>query len=313
MKKILLSLAIGLMGISMFAQNNDGLKLNLEKNKVYRFKSVSEMNISQTINGMTQTTTQDVTYVVSLKMMDSKPDMMVVEFRIDTSLITSNAMGKVTTISSASEGNVKSAEMGEVISSFTNKLSKNPMYFKMDYTGKVIEFVNSKMLGDMIMKDTAQITGDAREMTIIQVKNMINDKSLRDLAETFTHNVPGKAVSKGDTWDISNNVNGGGMSLDFTTTYKLNDLSQGLAKVSAETAIKASDNAPAMHYGPATVTYGGLQGLGKADITLDAATGLLVLNTAKTHIAGDLAVAVQGMNMTMPMQMDGDTKVTAIR
>ncbi len=313
MKKLLLSCILGIMVISMFAQKSTDLKLNLEKNKVYSLKSVNDMNVSQTVNGMAQNSSQNVRYAVSLKMVDSKPDMMVVEFRIDTLLTASNSMGRVINVNSASEGNVKSEDMGEVLSSFANKLSKNPMYMKMDYTGKVIDFVNFQMLSDMIMKDTAQITGDTREMTIMQVKNIIDNKSLCALAQTFTHYVPNKTVGKGDKWDVTDQINAGGMTLDVTTNYQLNDLMHNQAKLNAETAFKAADNAAPIHYGPATVTYGNLQGMGKADITLDAATGLPVMNTTKTHIAGDLGVAVQGMNLTMPMEMNGETTVFMVK
>ena len=56
MKKISLLCFAILFSISMMAQNTANLKMNLEKNKVYRLKSVSEQTVTQTINGVQQTT-----------------------------------------------------------------------------------------------------------------------------------------------------------------------------------------------------------------------------------------------------------------
>ena len=52
------------------AQNSANLKMNLEKNKVYRLKSVSEQTVTQTINGNQQTVDSKVDYTLSLKMID---------------------------------------------------------------------------------------------------------------------------------------------------------------------------------------------------------------------------------------------------
>ncbi len=56
MKKLLLSFLVVLFGLGIMAQDGTALKLNLEKNKVYRLKSNAEQTISQTMNGMQQTT-----------------------------------------------------------------------------------------------------------------------------------------------------------------------------------------------------------------------------------------------------------------
>jgi hypothetical protein len=61
-------------------------------------------------------------------------------------------------MSSVSEGNIKSAETSDIMSSIMNRLSKNALYIKMDFSGKVLDIVNLKMLSDLIMKDTSSMT-----------------------------------------------------------------------------------------------------------------------------------------------------------
>ena len=95
MKKILLSFTTVLFCMSLMAQNTATLKMNLEKNKVYRLKSVSEQTITQTINGVQQTTESKVNYTISMKMIDATSDFMIAEVHFDTLITNTNAMGKV--------------------------------------------------------------------------------------------------------------------------------------------------------------------------------------------------------------------------
>ena len=313
MKRILFSFTAILMGFSVLAQTGTTLKLNLEKNKVYRLKSTSEQTISQTINGMQQNTNVTSNSVVSIKMMDASADFLIAEFRFDTLVTITNAMGKVVNINSANEGNITSTEAGDVMTVIMNRLSKNPLYVKMDYTGKVIELVNAKMLSDILLKDTASITGESAPVTKMQIVNMTSQKALISMAEIFTHNLPGKPVVPGDKWDITENMNSGGMSLDIITTYNLDGIKDNAASLTAESAIQASPNAEPLIYGPAKVMYDELKGMGKSDMVLDTRTGLLIQNTAKTHMAGNLNISVQGMNLQMPMEMDGTSKVVSLQ
>ena len=84
MKKTLLSGLVVLFCISTQAQNGFNLKMNLEKNKVYRLMSVSSQTVTQTINGVQQTTESKVTYAMSLKMLEATPGFMVTEVRFDS-------------------------------------------------------------------------------------------------------------------------------------------------------------------------------------------------------------------------------------
>jgi len=95
MKKILFSFVAVLSCISVMAQNNASLKMNLEKNKVYRFKSSSEQTISQTINGNQQNIDSKTSSTVSIKMIDATADFIVAEVRFDTIIYNTNSMGRL--------------------------------------------------------------------------------------------------------------------------------------------------------------------------------------------------------------------------
>ena len=315
MKKILLSCVAVLFCISIMAQNSVNLKMNLEKNKVYRFSSASEQTILQTVNGNQQTIESKTNNTVSLKMVDATADFMITEVRFDTLISNTNSMGKTVNISSVSEGNIKSTETADVMSCIMNRLSKNALYIKMDFAGKVLEIVNSKMLSDVIMKDTSSITisGQMASAVKTQIKNMISDKTLKTMVEMFTYYLPGKQVSTGDNWNVTLKTSSGGMTLDIITSYHLDGVNGNTANITAESNIKAAENADPIESGGAKITYDDIKGLSKSNMVIDIRTGLVVEDKTKTHIAGNLGVNVQGMSMQIPMDINGKSKVIALQ
>lgn len=315
MKIFLLSCTAVLFCMSIFSQNSVNLKMNLEKNKVYRLKSASEQIITQTVNGNQQTTESKVDYTLSLKMIDATADFMITEVHFDTLITNTNAMGKIVTISSVSEGDIKSTEMADVMSCIMNRLSKNALYVKMDFTGKPLEVVNLKMLSDLILKDTSSITLDDQMAAAVkkQIINTVSDNTLKTMIGMFTWCLPAKQVSAGDNWNVTQQMSSGGMMLDIITTYHLDQLNGNNANITVESNIKAAENAVPLESGGARVTYNDLAGLSKSNMVIDIRTGLIVEDKAKTHIAGNLGISAPGFSMQMPMDINGESKVITLQ
>ncbi len=314
MKKISLLCIAGLLSFSALAQNTVDLKLNLEKNKIYRLKSVSEQAVTQTMNGVQQTTESKVNYTMSLKMIDATADFLIAEVHFDTLITSTNTMGKTTSFSSAVEGDIKSAEMADVLSFVMNKLSKNALYVKMDFAGKPLEIINLKMLSDIVLKDTSSITltGPTAAAVKKQIINSVSDSDLKTMIEAFTWNLPGRQVTAGDDWNVTQQVSTGGMMLDIITNYHLDGIDGNNARITAEANIKTSENAAPIQSGGATVTYDDIKGLSKSSMVIDIRTGLIVENNGKTHITGNLGISAPGFSMQMPMDINGESKVVAL-
>jgi hypothetical protein len=240
---------------------------------------------------------------------------MIAEVHFDTIMYNTNTMGKTSIINSAVEGNIKSAEAAEVLSCIVNRLSKNALYIKMDFTGKVLEIVNSKMLSDVIMKDTSSITltGPMASGIKTQITNMVSDKALKTMVEMFTYYLPGKQVATGDNWNLTVTTTSGGMALDIKTDYHLDGITGNNANLTAESNIKAAENAGPMLAGGAKITYDDLSGLSKSTMVIDTRTGLLTQEKAKTHIAGNLGISGPGFSMQIPMDINGESNVIALQ
>jgi hypothetical protein len=315
MKKILLLVFSVFLGVSLFAQKNAVLKLNLEKNKVYRMKMASEQTVAQTVNGIQQDVLTNISYTVSLKMLDMTKDFMVTEVHFDTLITSTNTMGKITAINSTVDGDIKSSEVGDIMSCIMNRLSKNAIYVKLDYSGKAVEIVNQKMLSDMVLKDTSSIslTGPAGNAVKKQVAATVGDDNLKRMIEMFTWSLPAREVSKGDKWEMNQQTNSGGMFLDIKTTCRLDEINGDMAKISAESKISVPRDAAPIQSPGATVTYDNLQGLSKSNMVIDIQTGLPLNNEAKTHISGKLGVSGPGFSMEIPMVINGESKVFTLK
>jgi len=315
MKKIFFSFTAFLFCISMMAQNSVTLKMNLEKNKVYRLNAVSEQTIIQTVNGNQQTIESKTDYTASLKVVDATPDFMIAEVRFDSLITNTNSMGISMKISSVRDGDIKSAKTDEIMSYVMNRLSKNALYTKIDFSGKVLDIVNAKMLSDLILKDTSSITltGPTAAAVKTQLINLVSAKSLKTMVEMFTHFLPGKQVAIGENWSVTENTNSGGMSLEIVTAYHLDGINGDVASVTAESDIKAAANSGPMISGGATITYDDIKGLSKSKMMIDTRTGLIVSTVAKTHIAGNLGVSGPGFSMQIPMDINGDSKVISLK
>lgn len=315
MKKTFLLLTFLLFCAITIGQNSTDLRLNPEKNKVYRLRSTTEQVIVQTVNGNQQTIESATNYTISLKMVDATAAFIVAEVRFDTIATKTNTMGKTASMSSASEGNIQSKETSDIMSYVMNRMSKNPVYAKIDFTGKVTEIVNGKMVANMILKDTSAITltDPAGSALKKQIADMVSDNSLKTLIEMFTFNLPGKEVSSGEKWSFTASTTSGGMALDITTSYKLDGISGNNANITAESIIAPSANAAPLQSGGATITYDDLKGLSKSTIVIDKNTGLAVESSSKTHITGNLGVNVPGMNMQIPMDININSKIASVQ
>lgn len=315
MKKILLSGFTLLCVIQVMAQNGVNLKMNPGKNKVYRFKSHSEQTVIQTLNGNQQTVDSKADYTLSLKMLDATANYLIAEVHFDTLITNTNSMGKVVNINSTVEGNIKSSEVADVMSCIMNRLSRNAIYVKIDFTGKPIEIVNGKMLSELVLKDTSAITLTGPTAIAIknQVSNTVSDDNLKTMVGGFTWHLPGKQISAGENWSTTQQTNSGGMALDITTTCHLEKTDGNNAIITAESKIKAAENAAPIQSGGATVTYDNLQGLSKSSLVIDILTGLIVEDKSETHITGNLGISAPGVSMQMPMDITGESTVTSLR
>lgn len=310
MQTIFITAILVFFSFSAWTQRSVQLKFNLEQNKVYRLKSVTQQNMSQTMGGMQRNTTINSTTAVSLKVMETAEDYMVVEFRFDTILINTNTAGMNFEINSTLPGDLESDDIGKVLSVFMNRYCSNPLFAKMTYEGKVIEFINVKLFTDYVMKDLDSIKSQMAQMIKGRAKTMADPSSIQTSIESILAYLPGKKVSKGDSWDLTLDMNSGGMMYQTKSHYKLNELKGDVADIDFESTIDPADSGPVEVDGNQITNN--IRGTSKSNMTIDTGSGMLIESTGKFHMEGDISVEVQGNNMIIPTVIDGETRIVAL-
>jgi hypothetical protein len=306
--KTFISIVLAIMFSASLMAQTANLKLNLEKNKTYRIKSINEQNTTVTYGGSPQQIETKKLIILSLMPLNNEADNVVANVRFDT-LITNVSMPKME-INSTKAGNIKSSDPSEIVGAFLNRLSKVTLNVKLAPTGNVIEIANLQALQGEITKGIDSIQGQMSGMIKTQIQNMISESSLKGMIETVTAYLPGKQVSVGDKWESHISISENGLGMLIGTTYKLKKITGNMAEVSAESTIEPASQTPVEMNG-AQITYD-VRGLGKTTLTIDTKTGWIIKTSSKNHTQGNMNIKAQGNDMQMPMESDGVTEVVSV-
>jgi hypothetical protein len=266
--------------------------------------------MSQTVGGMQQNTTIKTTTDVSLKVMEKAEDFMVVEFRFDTIIINTNTAGMSFNINSNQPGDIQSDNIGEVLSLFMNRYCSNPLYAKMSYQGKIIEFINIKLFTDFVIKDVDSIKSQMAVFIKGRAKMMADPDAIRTSIESIMAYLPGTIVNVGDSWDLSLDMNSGGMMYLINSHYSLNEIKGDVADIAFESTIDPANSEPVLVDG--NMITNNIRGTSKSDMTVDTRSGMLIESSGKIHMEGDVSVNAQGRDMLIPMTIDGETRIVAM-
>lgn len=295
MKTLFISFLVALFSFSVFAQNSVELKFKPEKNKVYRLKAQSSQNIL--LNNGQYTTVVKGNTSLSLKAMDVTPDFVVAEIRFDTIISNVQAPGMTFDISSTKSGSLTSDNIGDIMSVFMNRLSKNPVYAKISPLGTVMEIINQKMLSDIVLKNIDSIKGPMGSAIKPRIKSMVDVKAIRTMIEPFTAVLPGKQVSSGDTWAINLTFDIEGSGFFYKNNFKLNNVNGNSADVSCDTYVE-----------PVSAGTYDVKGSGKSTLNIDTKSGLVIKSSSTQKLQGN----INANGMQMPAQMESTTEIIGI-
>jgi hypothetical protein len=310
MKTMLFAIILVFLSFSASTQKPVILKFNLEPNKTYRLKSVSHQDMSQTMGGMQRNTTVNSTTAVSFKLLETSEDFMVVEFRFDTIMINTNTAGMSFDINSAVPGDMQSDNIGDVLSVFVNRFCSNPLFIKMTYEGKVMEFINIKLFTDFVVKDIDSIKSQMAQFIKGRAKIMADPKSIKTSIESIMAYLPGTKTEVGGSWDITMDLNSGGMMYLINSHYTLNTISDGVADIAFESTIDPANTGPVVIDGNKITNN--IRGTSKSNMTVDIESGVLIQSSGKYHMEGDISVEVQGNAMVIPSIIDEETRIVSL-
>lgn len=306
MKSILTIILIALMAAPGFSQKKADLSYNLKMNTVYRIKSSTVQNTTQTIMGNTQEVQTNTVSVFSLKPLKQVEEDMIVEVRFDTTIM--NISQPPMEINSSEPGDLNSSDPGEILECIMNRMSNSAFLVKMTNTGKVAQFMNLEPVVDGIMQGTDSLQGQMAGFVMQRAEMMLDKKALTTMIESVTAYLPGTTTKVGGKWESNILVSGGGMDMKQNTIYKLEKLENNTATIVGDIVVESVPGTVEMNGAQITPD---LRGLGKTEFTIDTDTGWFLKGTTKQQITGEMGVNAQGNALTIPMEINTEINVEA--
>ena len=295
MKKILSISIAFLLSYSITAQTVN-LKLNLEKDKLYRAKSVNDVNMTMTINGEEKSATIKITTVISLKPTGSEADNLLADASIESFDSNFSMPGMFSMeINSTQPGNFHSQNPADIMTALMNRFCKKSLKVKMTPEGKIADISNMKVVTDSVMAGLDTLKGQMVQQILSQAQSMISLTAVKGMIELLTLYLPGKEIKVGDKWESKISQSTNGMNLVTNNSLKLKKINGNEAEITGESTVEPEENSQV----PAD-----LRGLGKSTLSIDIKTGWLIKESFQTHMQGSM----QGM----PVEMDATAEVVAL-
>jgi hypothetical protein len=307
MKIISSFILLTLISFSAYAQKKADLTYHLELNKVYRVKSITTQNTTQTVMGNEQAIQTNNTSVISLKPLKQLEEEMMVQVSFDTihTIISQPPMD----INSALPGDLNSTDPIKVMGCIMNRMANSTFLVKMTNTGRVVQFMNLEPTVSGILQGIDSIQGQAAPFLRERAGMMVEEKALASMIESVTAHLPGSEVKIGEQWEMNLRISGGGMVMSQYGNYKLESLDKKTATISGDLVVESE---------PGTIEMNGAQitpdirGLGKSELAIDTGTGWLIKGTIKQQLKGEMAVSAQGNNMTIPIEINSTSELVAL-
>jgi len=302
MRTFISTVFLALMCIAMQAQVPVGLKLNLEKGKMYTVKSTSKQAIQQTANGQQFAIDVVSNMVVSYQVLSQENDVMNIEFKFDTiaSKISSPMFNRET--NSAKAGSTDPLEM------IMHKMSTYKITAKISTAGKFIDFVNYGKFKDNVLFILDSIPATKRDQAKTQADGVLKESAVRSFIEPLFSYLPETKVKIGDNWETSFFMVSSAVSLMAQNSYTLKSVENNTATVSGKTEIESMPSTDAN----AQMTQE-LKGTMTSEGTLDIPTGLILKNTSTGHITGTTTMKNNGNEMKMPVVVDSQSETIMLK
>jgi len=302
MKKLISSVFLAFLAISLMAQAPVTLKLNLEKGKVYKVKNTSKQVMQITAGG--QQINMDITSntVVSYKVLKQENDVMDIEFKFDT-IATKTVMPMMT-----KETNSAKPAGNDPVEKIMNKMSSNTIIAKISTAGKFVDFVTYPKFKDNVMMVLDSIPAGKRDQAKTVADMLLKESAVKSMIEPMFAYLPEAAVKTGDSWETTYVRSASGMSMITLNSFTLKVVEKNVGTISGKTEIESLPSTD-----PNAQTSQEIKGNMTFEGTIDVATGLALNNTAKGRIEGTITQKANGQEMKMPIVIDSQSETVMVK
>ena len=290
MKRFFIQLSVAVFLLSVFSFRSLGadiytLEFNLEKGKIYKQRSVSEMTM--TINAMGQDMEMDMKTETSIhfNVVERNNDVYDISMSYQKIKMDMNVMQSYS-IDSDSPGN-------SVLQSFIGI----PIDIQLTKEGKVS------------IKDADQFATKIDAITDEQLKQIISqllsEKAIQSTFERLSF-FPGKPVAVGDSWDVTTNASAGGIDIINKLELTLKQVKDNIAILEVAGTLSTPEGGAVMQVNgmDAEVSAKGIQ---TGTIRIDIKTGWIVGSEINQKSTQNIEI----MGYSIPQEVEIKLTVTA--
>ena len=268
--------------------------MNLEKDKTYSILSISENNISQTMNGMQMDMTNKSVSKISFAVVSKEADYMLVKVTFDSVASEMNMPGRNISTSSVKPGDPKNPD--EFMNTAFYILSRNPLDVKISYIGKIIEILNAKPTLALVATSLDSLPQVSQMQMRPMLEMILNEASLKSMVETIICYFPENGET--DNWSTKMSVSAQGMTLAINSKYKIKEQKGNEIIITGESTIEPAGDGR-MKMNGMDLTFE-MRGMGNGELNIDANSGWIINGKSKQRMKG--SVTANGMNIPMEIE-----------
>ena len=281
------------------------LRLKLEVGETYRQSSSSTVIINQILEGAPFDMIMKVDGIAAFRVESKEADAYTIKVSYEKLSLGINMDGQETMYTS------EKIDTNDLVSLLLGEMKNNPFHMVLSDKGRVLSVTGIDGWIEPALGKMSRFPVEVVIEVIEQVKKSYGEEAVKGNIELATAIFPTKAVSKGDKWKTSTELNST-MQADIETQYTLTKLTNKMAMLEGKSTIVTDPDAPPMESPGATIQYN-LKGEMQSTIELDLATGWIATSTFKQQLAGDnlITPTMAGIDpMKVPMKLTSDMTIT---
>lgn len=260
------------------------LALNLPEGSRYNIRYTTSQKIVQDVGGQIQEIRQDTEfrYVYTVQKVDASGNM---DIEIRYHSIRFDQYGPFGHVGYDSENPPE--EVHPVALGYDVMVGE-AFRITVSDSGEILRVKGMDDILNKLFDRMAVPEGVDKEAVRRNLYKQFGDQALKDSIGNFFAVYPGYSVVPGDSWDKTVDV-AIGFPLRVMTTYTLNDVSSGEARVMSSSQIHSRDDADPVNMGGMSLRYE-VSGTQEGSILLDAATGWTIRGQISQEIGGKVLV-----------------------
>lgn len=271
---------------ALAATAQEKIGLNLLKNGVYTYHSVSKLSIQQTVNGQQMNMLMNVSGTISFTVTEVRDTFYLMEARY-----TRLAMDMKVPNGDVSF-NSDNMDENNGFSRVMSVIKDKPFPIRMTRKGRVIASSGIESLFIGIIDTLTGVSDEKKQQFKEQLTKAYGEKALKGSIEAATAIFPDIKVAKGAKWKTSTLLETG-MGAGMETVYELKEITDSSYRIAASSLIK-TDKEAYMETNGIPSKYD-LTGTMLSEIEIDRKSGWIIASSGKQNIAGTAEIKINGL------------------